>query len=168
MSISKNIHILHSKAGRRSGYNLNHGRRELTKQSQAPLRIQGYPILLTELRQPAFPMQDSAEIISYCNIIQADIIIVDNVWSYKPSGHLLLVRVVDGSVGAVCRLRGLISCSTASSLYDRSPNTAVQSVFGVQIGGREQGLDYIFNDEGKRRASVSRRREEGRVRRSRR
>ena len=62
------------------------------------MRIQGYPILLTELRQPVFPMQECAEIISQCNIIEAYIILVINVRSYKPSGHLPLVLIVDDSL----------------------------------------------------------------------
>ena len=66
------------------------------------MRIQGYPILLTELRQPVFPMQECAEIISQFNIIEAYIILVINVRSYKPSGHLPLVLIVDDSlVGSV-------------------------------------------------------------------
>ena len=65
--------------------------------------IQGYPILLTELRKPVFPMQECAEIISQCKIIEAYIILVINVRSYKPSGHLPLVLIVDDSLvpGAV-------------------------------------------------------------------
>ena len=62
------------------------------------MRIQGYPILLTELRQPGFPMQECAEIISQCNIIEASIIPVINVRSYNPSGHLPLVLIVDDSL----------------------------------------------------------------------
>ena len=62
------------------------------------MRIQGYPILLTELRQPVFPMQECAEIISQCYIIEAYIILVINVRSYKPSGHLPLVLIVDHSL----------------------------------------------------------------------
>ena len=71
------------------------------------MRIQGYPILLTELRQPGFPMQECAEIISQCNIIEAYIILVINVRSYKPSGHLPLVLIVDNSlVGSVTGCAG--------------------------------------------------------------
>ena len=66
------------------------------------MRIQGYPILLTELRQPGFPMQECAEIIGQCNIIEAYRILVIHVRSYKPSGHLPLVLIGDDSlVGSV-------------------------------------------------------------------
>ena len=47
-------------------------------------------------------MQECAEIISQCNIIEASIIPVINVRSYKPSEHLPLVLIVDDSlVGSV-------------------------------------------------------------------
>ena len=32
----------------------------------------------------------------------------------------------------------------------KSSSTAVQSVLSVQMGGREQVLDYIFDDEGRK------------------